>query len=217
MNKIAIKTRDTLLGASLACVLTTAIGADAGYLKDPSFELQLPTDEGGWNLFDQSRFSSKIARSGNNSLFHWGFSRIVTTPPFLAGNVAGSYQEFAVVPGSRWRLTGYGQAPVALQGNPAFGIVQVSFFDSEGNDLGTVETRESTTSKAKISNRINNQTPAGEWILLDTGIATAPAGSATVQAFTLFVDYSGSNTSQGVYFDDLKLCALAEGSNSTCN
>lgn len=84
----------------------------------------------------------------------------------------------------------------------------MSFFDADGNDLGTVETAGSTTSRAKTSNEVNNQTPVGEWILLDTGIATAPAGTATVQAFTLYVDFSGSNTAQGVYFDDVSLCAL---------
>ena len=217
MNTISIKTGGALVCTLLLCISQTALGADDNYLKDASFELQLPTDQGGWNLFDQSRFSTKVARSGSMSMFHWGFSRTVTTPPFLAGSVSGSYQEFAAAPGSRWRLKGYGQTPTTLEGKPAFGIVQLSFFDSRGNDLGTVETGDSKTQKAKISNQINRQTPAGKWILLDTGIATAPANSATVQAFTLYVDYSGSNTSQGVYFDDLTLCAIAEGSKSTCN
>ena len=29
-----------------------------------------------------------------------------------------------------------------------------------------------------------------------------------MQAFTIYVDYSGSGIFQGVYFDDLRLCAL---------
>ena len=145
MNKNAIETGAALLCALLLAFFQTVKGADDNYLKDAGFELQLPPDQGGWNLFDQSRFSSKVARSGSSSLFHWGFSRTVTTPPFLAGSVSGSYQEFAAAPGSRWRLTGYGQTPTALKGKPAFGIVQVSFFDSGGNDLGTVETRDSKT------------------------------------------------------------------------
>jgi hypothetical protein len=216
VNKISIKTGGALLCTLLFCISQAALGANDNYLKHPSFELQLPTDQGAWNLFDQSRFSSKVALSGSRSLFHWGFSRTVTTPPFLVGNVSGSYQEFAAAPGSRWRLTGYDQTPTTLEGKPAFGIVQLSFFDSRGNDLGTVETGDSKTQKAKISNQINRQTPAGKWILLDTGIATAAANSATVQAFRLYVDYSGSNTSQGVYFDDLTLCALEEANESTC-
>ena len=86
----------------------------------------------------------------------------------------------------------------------------MSFFDADGNDLGTVETVGSKIAKAKTSNQVNARTPAGKWVLLDTGVATAPAGTAAVQAFTLYIDYSGSNISQGVYFDDLSLCALGD-------
>jgi hypothetical protein len=94
-----------------------------------------------------------------------------------------------------------------LLGTPAFGVVQISFFDADGNDLGTVETVDNMA-RAKTSNEINNQSPVGEWVFLDTGIATAPEGTAAVQAFTIYVDFSGSNTAQGVYFDDLALCAV---------
>ena len=100
-------------------------------------------------------------------------------------------------------------ATTKLEGTPAFGILQISFFDADGKDLGTVETSETST-RAKTSNEVNNQTAAGEWIALDTGIATAPAGTATVQAFTIYVDYSGSNTPQGVFFDDLTLSAVED-------
>lgn len=177
-------------------------------LKDASFELQLAPDLGGWTLFKDSMFSSDEAHSGSQSMFSWGFSRTVPFPPFLVGAVSGSYQEFPADPGSRWRLTGFGMTPATLQGTPAFGIIQVSFFDAVGKDLGTAETAGNNTTRAKTSNEMNSQTPAGKWVLLDTGIATAPAGAATVQAFTLYVDFSDSDTSQGVYFDDLSLCAV---------
>jgi hypothetical protein len=188
-------------------------------LKDASFELQLAPDQGGWRLFDNSTFSSDEARSGDQSMFNWGFSRTVAYPPFFIGSASGSYQEFPASPGSRWRLTGYGLAPVGLEGTPAFGIVQVSFFDARGKDLGTVETADRNTPRAKTSNEVNSQTLVGKWTFLDTGIATAPQGTTTVQAFTLYVDYSGSNTTQGVYFDDLSLCALEgdDDDQAVCN
>lgn len=216
MKKITINSGTALLCALLLSLPQTVLADDDSFLADPGFELELAPDQGGWNLFDESRFSSKVSRSGDQSLFHWAYSRTVLSPPYLTGSVAGSYQEFTADPGSRWRLTGYGMTAATLEGNPAFGIVQLSFFDSLGNDLGTVETAESKNPQAKTSNKIDNRTAAGEWVFLDTGIVTAPAGSATVQAFTLYVDYSGSNTSQGVYFDDLSLCALEEGSESNC-
>ena len=206
-----------LLGTLLVSAPPIAL-ADDNPLKDPSFELQLPADQGGWILFDYSKFSSDEARTGEQSVFHWGYSRTVPFPAFLDGSASGSYQEFPAAPGSQWRLTGFGKTPNELKGTPAFGIVQVSFFDSRGKDLGTVETAGNTTTRARISNDVNSQSPVGEWIFLDTGIATAPEGTATVQAFTLFVDYSGSGISQGVYFDDLSLCALGEdGDESDCN
>jgi len=200
----------TLLGTLLVSTPLATFADEDNPLRDASFEQQLPPDEGGWTLFDESAFSSDQARSGSQSMFNAGLSRTVAYPPFFIGTVSGSFQEFPAEPGSRWQLTGFGMAPIALEGTPAFGIVQVSFFDADGKDLGTVETADSATPLAKTSNEVNNQTPVGEWIALDTGIATAPQGTAAVQAFTLYVDFSGSDTSQGVYFDDLRLCALED-------
>ncbi len=182
-----------------------ALAEDHNLLKDSSFEEQLPGKEGGWRLFEESLFSADQARSGSQSMFNGGFSRTVAYHPFFVGAVSGSYQEFAAEPGSRWRLTGYGLMAAPLKGTPALGIVQISFFDANGKDLGTVETADSAT-KAKTSNEVNSQSPVGEWVFLDTGTATAPPGTAVVHAFTIYVDFSGANTAQGVYFDDLQLC-----------
>ncbi len=184
-----------------------ASAAGQNLLSDPGFEGDASAPQGGWTLFDESRLSTRLARSGSRSMFNWGFSRTVPYPPYFIGTVSGAFQEQPATPGSKWQLTGYGFAPNALTGGPAFGIVQISFFDADGEDLGTIETA-GGSSPAKISNEINSGTPAGEWVFLDTGIATAPAGTAAVQAFTLYVDYSGSNVSQGVHFDDLTLLEL---------
>lgn len=204
------------LGTMFTCGPAAVVADEFNPLKDESFELRLPADQGGWETFGPSRFSEDQARQGNQSMFNGATSKTVAYPPYFVGTVSGSFQEFPAEAGSRWRLTGYGLAAEALVGTPAFGIIQLSFFDARGEDLGTVETAGSTTAKAKLSNEINNQSAAGEWIALDTGIATAPAGAATVQAFTLFVDYSDSDTFQGVYFDNLSLCALQDGDSSTC-
>lgn len=208
MKKKKIVFWNALLFTLIVFVPQSVLATDDNPLKDASFELQLSPDQGGWNHFDQSRFSSSQARSGSQSIFNWGFSRTLPSPPFTLGTVSGSYQKFPAGPGSKWRMTGYGMMPSALKGAIAFGIVQVSFFDNQGNDLGTVETSDKKTPNAKTSNQVNSQKPIGEWIFLDTGVATAPANTANIQAFTLYVDYSGSNNSQGVYFDDLRLCAL---------
>jgi len=179
-------------------------------LVDSSFELKTPSSDGGWTLFDQSAVSSAHARSGERSMYNAALSQTTTYPPYFVGMASGSFQEFPAEAGSRWQLTGYGMSPDKLDGTPAFGIVQISFFDADGQDLGTVETAGGATALAKVSNEVNNQTPAGEWTYLDTGIATAPEGTATVQAFTLYVDYSGTNKTQGVFFDDLTLCEVSD-------
>ena len=184
------------------------LAAGENLLNDAGFEEGLDGASGGWIPFDGSRVSTNMARNGSQSMFSWGYSRTVAYPPYFIGAVSGAYQELAASPGSKWRLMGYGATLERLEGSPAFGIVQVSFFDADGKDIGTQETTGEGNTKAKISNEVNTSTPAGEWVFLDTGIATAPPGTAAVQAFTLFVDYSGSNKTQGVYFDDLTLCQV---------
>ena len=198
-----------LLGTILVATPPAAFADQQNLLRDPGFESRLSPTDGGWTLFEQSVFSKEQARSGGQSMFNGAFSRTVAFPPYFVGNVSGSFQELAASPGSRWRLTGYGMTPTGLKGTPAFGIVQLAFFDQHGNELGTVETAGKST-PAKTSNEINSKTEAGEWTFLDTGIATAPESAAAVQAFTIYVDYSGANTAQGVFFDDLALCTLGD-------
>ena len=206
-----------LLGGLLAVVSQTILANAGNILNDANFELKLPPEKGGWILFDGSQFSSEQARSGNKSVYNWGFSRTIPSPPFLLGIASGSYQEFSADPGSRWRMTGYAVASEAIRGASAFGILQLSFFDDSGNDLGTVETANDKNARAKTSNQVNGQSPAGEWIFLDTGIVTAPKRTSKIHAFTLFVDYSGSESSQGVYFDDLKLCTFDSSDGVDCD
>ncbi|MEL7538756.1 MAG: hypothetical protein AAFM91_17035 [Pseudomonadota bacterium] len=201
----------------LIAILPIAAAAESqNLLKDPGFEMRTPASEGGWRQFETSFNTEARARTGERSMFNGGFSRTVPNPPYFIGMVSGSYQELSAEPGSRWRLTGYGATRELPLESSAFGILQVSFFDADGNDLGTVETAATDSAKAKTSNEINKGSPGGEWIFLDTGIATAPDNTTHIHAFTLYVDYSGSNISQGVHFDDLTLCELADDE-ETCD
>ncbi len=208
------KTLVASLIVALLATVPTFVGASENPLNDAGFELRVTPADGGWQKFEISMYSRNYARNGNWSMFNGGFSRSVPYHPYFIGNVSGAYQEIAATPGSRWRLVGYGLTPRALEGGSPYGVVQLSFFDADGKDLGTVETAGRDT-KAKTSNRVDSKSPVGEWIRLDTGVATAPAGTATVQAFTLYVDYSGADVTQGVYFDDLVLCAAYDGGESS--
>src|SRR5262249_38631354 len=119
-------------------------------LIDPGFEFQTPVQQGGWNIFSGEWFFSGLAHSGTWSMAASGFF-----------SVSGCFEQFPAPPGSKWRLTGYGMAPAPLQGSPAFGLVQFSFFDINGNDLGTVETQ-GQQFPAKTSNTVDPGTPAGQ-------------------------------------------------------
>ncbi len=205
------------LAAILVGAPSVALAENGAQLKDSGFELQAAPDDGGWTLFEISLFSKNYARSGRQSMFNGGFSRTVPFQAAFIGNASGAYQEFPATAGSRWRLTGYALTPATLEKTTAFGVLQVSFFDAKGEDLGTVETAGDTT-RAKTSAEVNRNSSVGEWIYLDTGVATAPEGTASIQAFTLFVDFSGSDRTQGVYFDDLILCELDEdGKSAGCD
>jgi hypothetical protein len=197
MKKL-IQTRMT---SSIAVILLALLGSTSlrggNLLVDPGFELQTPIDQGGWIIFSGEWFQNTWAHTGN-----WGM--------LASGDqsVAGCLEQFPAAPGSKWRLTGYGMAPFALQGSdpngaaPAYGLIQFSFFDINGNDLGTVETQ-GAQYPAKLSNTVDPSTPANEWVFLDTDIATAPEGAVYVAAFTIYVEFSGASWSQGVVFDDL--------------
>ena len=197
-----MKKKTTILFNALICSLlafaphSVLADDDENALRDASFERQIPPDQGGWILFGPSWFTADQARRGHQSMFNGN-----------SFGVSGSFQELPAQPGSQWRLTGYGLTPVPLEGAPAFGVVQFSFFDALGNDLGTVETA-GDEFPAKASNPVDGASPVGRWVFLDTGIATAPVGTATIQAFTLYVDFTGNF--QGVFFDDLSLCALED-------
>ena len=185
----------SVLVVSATVALSNLTSHAQNLLVDPGFELQTPPANGGWNSFG-GYFSTDYAHTGAWSMFD---------PAYYS--VPGTYEQFPAAPGQKWRLTGYGLTPAPLLGSPAFGLVQVTFFDIFGNNLGTVETAGSDT-PAKVSNYVDGSATPGQWLFLDTGIATAPAGTAYIQAFTLYVDFSGY--AQGVYFDDLNLQVLVK-------
>jgi|GEM_PF-1735222 len=193
-----MKTITKIVGAFLVSA-TLAFSSLNGYaqnfLVDPGFELQAPPSAGGWFSFG-GYFSMDYARTGHWSMFN---------PAYYS--VPGTFEQFPAAPGQKWQMTGYGLTPAPLLGSPAFGLVQVTFFDIFGNNLGTVETA-GTGTPAKVSNLVDETVTPGQWIFLDTGTATAPAGTAYIQAFTLYVDFSGYV--QGVYFDDLTLKVLVK-------
>lgn len=195
---IIMKTIIRIVGGGLCIVAGIAFSCSRAQaqnlLVDPGFETQT-----GWTLFNGAAYSMAYARSGSWSMYD-------ASP----NNVPGCFEQFAASPGMKFDLTGYGFVPTPLLSSNAFGILQVTYFDSANNNLGTVET---SPGNAKTSAQINGGSTAGVWTFLDTGIATAPANTAYIQAFTLYVGFNGIN--EGVYFDDLSLVVVPEPSSLT--
>jgi len=194
-----MKTRPNLVGLA-ACVaaLSTGISAQAqGLLTDAGFE------SGGtgtaWGTFNGAAFSQTFAHTGTWSMEnngHGGFG------------VPGAFEIFAASAGSAYDLTGFGFTPTTPGTGTTFGALQITFFsgaNGTGSNLGTVET---SPGNAKVSNQINAGSAIGVWTALDTGIATAPVGTQSLEVFTIVVDQNPAD----VFFDDLSLVQVPEPS-----
>lgn len=189
-------TRSSALVAAFAAaaLLLTPTAAVANLLTDPGFEsgTPVPSGIGGWGPFNGAEFSTEQAFTGTYSMK-------------LLGNnsVPGAFQALPASPGEVFTLTGYALAPQPLAG-PAdpFGGIQISFFDASGNDLGTVETPGAAAADFRGVNNPAGEFVAGEWEFLSV-TATAPANAVQIQAFPIYIDFSGNE--QGIYVDDMTL------------
>jgi MYXO-CTERM domain-containing protein len=189
----ATKLTALVTGFAVVALLTPA--ATANLLADPGFESGTPVagGVGGWEPFNAAAFSMAQAHTGD-----WSMELLTTN------NVPGAYQAIPASPGDVFTCTGWALAPVALAGpEPAFGGIQISYFDAVGTDLGTVETGAgNAAADFRGINQPGGDFVPGVWEEL-TVTATAPAGTAKVQAFPIYIDFSGNT--QGIYVDDMTL------------
>ena len=164
-------------------------------LVDPDFAsgTVYPSGIGGWGTFNGAAFSTD---------YTYGPTTYSMEDSGGGGySVPGSYQIVPATPGTAYLLTGYAYIPTALTG-ASEGFLQATFFDNSGDNLGTVQT---SPGNALLSTPvIDSSSPTGTWIELSE-IVTAPADTATIQAFTLVLDASPTV----VYFDELSLIQLA--------
>ena len=163
-------------------------------LADPVFASGTPVAGGigGWTPFNGAAFSTN---------YTYGPTTYSMEDSGGGGySVPGCYQIVAATPGTAYLLTGYGYIPTALTG-ASEGFLQATFYDSSGDNLGTVQT---SPGNALLSTPVINSTsPTGTWIEMSE-IVTAPANTATMEAFTLVLDANPTV----VYFDELSLIQL---------
>ncbi len=197
-------TTKLIINSTVCAAALIAIGNSTSQaqnlLSDPGFESGTPVSSGvgGWQVFGNGAFSTAEAYTGV-------YSMLLSGPGGYT--VPGSVQFLASAPGLEYDLTGYGYTSSALTGASA-GFLQVTFFsgaNGTGSNLGTVET---SPGNALASNKITSTSPTGTWISLDTGTFEAPAGTASIAAYTLVLDANATS----VYFDDLSLTTVPEPS-----
>ena len=158
---------------SFACVTGTASVAAIGtnLLLNPSFELGSGSVASNWVAFgdvyrsESNTFSTTTALDGA-----WSLKMFGPFNPTLGES--GAYQNFPASAGQTWSFSGFGLnwSGDAMTNTTAYGMAQLVFLDAGNNMLQTNQ-----------SQHYDSNTPTDEWQYFQIA-ATAPAGTATVQA-----------------------------------
>ena len=198
--KSPIKVIGISISIAAAFALTTlTTQAQPNLLSDPNFAsgTVVPSGMGGWATFGNASFSTAFTLGPTAYSMDLSGSGGFSVP--------GSFQYDPATPGTSYLLTGYGYIPNTLPSGTSEGFLQITFVDSTTTqNLGTVQT---SPGHALVSNAITSSSPTGTWIFMSE-IATAPAGTAYAEPFTLVLDQNPTT----VYFDELSLTAVPEPS-----
>jgi hypothetical protein len=183
------------LSAVFITLALTAVAASANSLLNPGFESagSNATTAANWTQFGAS------ARSTTNnttvSVRSGFFSMQTVSPGTTNTDATGAYQDVPASSGQSWRLTGYTltwQNDRAL-GPDRYGQAQLVFLDSSSNILQVVEGLRYGT---------DANLPVNTWVPFEVD-ATAPAGTAAVRTYVLYV---GNIQDVGsIFYDDLNL------------
>lgn len=192
---------------AIGVVAALALGvsmAHANLLTDPGFESGAPGQPnpipvpggvgGGWAVFNGATYANAAAETGS-----WGLS--ATEGSGQGWNFEAAYQVVSgVSAGQQYTLTADFMTPTGISENsggyvPA--IIQLTYFDSAGADLGTVETVPGTALAVQYM-------PTGSW---QTGsvTATAPAGAVYVAPYLAFMEDGSQTAADTLYYDNATL------------
>jgi PEP-CTERM motif len=191
----------------LACFISVLSASAANLLIDPSFELNTAASAGGWNIVNggvrsTGAWDQPPATGGHAIRLPPGTS----TPLCYQGPKNAALTN--ITAGMQFELTAYGLITNSITSGSAF--IQISFFDANGVGVGP----------AMLSNKIDSNTPPamitsvgnlpanGTWIFLDTGVVTAPTGTAYMDVYGISVNVVGGST----WEDNFDLEAVPEPS-----
>jgi len=163
-------------------------GTESNVLTNPSFDTNLT----GWttfgNVYRDGRVFAMRTPTGSAKLFS----------TFTPDSPSGMYQSFSALPGSIWKIGAYSLTTCVE--NPIYGTndnfvtEKIVFLNAGSVEIGTNETVIRSASS-----------PLGTWTHHEL-IGTAPAGTAQVRAYILFI----SPTLQGgaAWVDDISLAQI---------
>ncbi len=196
-----MKTSLKIIIASVSLVAAIALNTQGqNLLSDPNFNsgTVVASGMGGWSTFNGAAFSTN---------YTFGPTTLSMEDSGPGGyTVPGSFQYVAATAGTTYLLTGYAFIPIALSSSADQGFLQITFVNSALANLGTVQT---SPGNALVSTPImSNTSPTGTWVQL-SALATAPAGTAYAEPFTLVLDADARTT---VYFDEMSLTVVPEPS-----
>lgn len=151
----------------------------------------------GWGTFGGNIFAEKTNPSA--IIPHSGSTLVKMFGQFTgSANVTGVYQSFATNPGENFMLDcwsrHYGGDPILGSGPPNDNsmVMKIAFFDSADVEIGGVE-----------STILDGNSPTNVWIDNFPIIATAPAGTVSVQALVMFLQPGvapGAGQIDDIYF-----------------
>jgi PEP-CTERM motif len=204
------QTRNLLV--SVACIagaLAFAVAtsqAASNLLVDPGFESGAPGQPnpipipggagGGWAVFGGATYSQAHPEFGS-----WGIQEMqgigqawnFEAPYQVIGGVSAG-QKFTLT-GDFMTTTGNSQAP----GGYVPVVIQMTFFNASGTDLGTVETGGVGAKAVQY-----NMGALNTWVT-GTVTATAPAGAAYVGPYLAFMENGSQTAADTLYWDNASL------------
>jgi hypothetical protein len=201
----------TCLAAALA--FTAATTQAANLLVDPGFESGAPGQNnpipipagvgGGWAVFNGAAYSQAHPEFGS-----WGIQEIQGIGQ--AWNFEAPYQVIGgVSPGQRYTLTadymtttGNSQTP----GGYIPVVIQLTYFNAAGADLGTVETGGAGALAVQY-----NMGALNTWFT-GTVTATAPANAVYVAPYLAFMENGSQTAPDALYWDNASLSLIPEPS-----
>jgi len=198
MEKRAITITCRISAGLIAFALTALVASAQNLLLNPGFE----TSTDGVYATSWTQFGGAVLSSTNNTslTIHSGQYSLDAPHPASAPPPVGvgAYQDVSASAGSNWRLTGYWFAwqnarPV---GPDRFAVAQLAFLDSTNGVLQLYESPHYGIS-------VDGPLPINTWVFFQVNATNAPAGTAKVRTYVMYV--GDSNDSGDFYFDDLTL------------